>query len=78
MNTIRKTHPGHWAEQTTQFADLRAGVSHRQEEGGFVFPEHDPEDIAHPVALGRVLLAYFALVVAVIAAVKYFVTGAVL
>ena len=74
---MRTTH-GHWADNSTRFADLGAGVSHRQAEGDFKFPEHDKDDMVNPVGLGRVLLGYVALVVAVVAAVKYFVTGAVL
>ena len=67
-----KTHAGHWADNSTRFADLGAGVSHRQAEGDFKFPEHDKEDFAHPVRLGRVLAAYLVLMAVVVLLVRYF------
>jgi len=70
-----RTHAGHWADNSTRFADLGAGVSHRQAEGDFRFPEHDKEDFAHPVRLGRVLLGFIALLFGVVLAAKYCVTG---
>jgi hypothetical protein len=74
---MRTTH-GHWADNSTRFADLGAGVSHRQAEGAFVYPEHDKDDMVNPVGLGRVLLGFIALLLGVVLAVKYLITGSIL
>jgi hypothetical protein len=77
MNTIRKTHAGHWADNSTRFADLGAGVSHRQAEGAFVCsPRDESQDESTNgrgfVTLGRVLFGYLALMAVVVLLVRYF------
>lgn len=73
-----KTHAGHWADNSTRFADLGAGVSHRQAEGPYVCsPDgceepHDRSQGNLPMLIAAVVVFLPILIAAVVLLARFF------